>query len=493
MEADSLNLGTFTASAGPLDSLAVAGPAPTAFNYDAVETAHRRKPASGSLNSADAVLPIGKRKKLQGGTRDLHRNFVLASWMVRQHLNFVTTFDFQSDSGNSELDDQIEAIVAADAKPARNDAAQRLSLRRMLRFCEARAVIDGDVGILKVRTGQAQGIEGDRIQTPDQLTDKERDEWTNGVRINRSGGAFREFGVFRRGRSGKGYEFDRRVRAHFFHLHGYFERFDQVRGISPLAGALNTIRDGYEFVDHALVRMKVENFFGLKVTRQASDQLADIYQMSGTASEDPDSEDELAADDHGTYDVDFGQGPVMLDMDPGDDAAFLTSSNPSNESQKFFQFSIMLALKALDIPLALFDETQGKFHGNRAGWMLYERSTLDRREACQELLDNLTRWRLRLAILDGRLTLPAGTTIDDIGLRWTPRGMKWWKPLEEIKGGILAIRAGLQTPQTFCQENGTGNFEDNLRAIANAKQLASELGVELNWDIPADSSIEIPA
>lgn len=486
-------IGNFQATAGQLDQIARETTGQTSFNYDAVETAERRKPASGSLNSADAVLPVGKRKKLQGGTRDLHRNFVLASWMVRQHLNFVTTFDFQADTGDSKLDEQLEAIVADDSKPGRNDAAGRLTLRRMLRFAESRAVIDGDVGLLKIRTGQAQGIESDCIRNPDDINGDEREEWTNGVRITRAGGAFRSFGLWSRGRGGKGYDWQRRVQADRMHLHGYFDRFDQVRGISPLAGALNTIRDGYEFVDHALVRMKLENFFGLKITRKASDQLADIYQTSGTTSDDEDSTDVLDADDHGTYDIDFGQGPVMLDMDEGDDADFLHSANPSAESQKFFSFSILLALKALDIPLALFDETQGKFHGNRAGWMLYERSCLDRREACQETLDHLTRWRLRLAILSGRLTLPANMTASTIpGLSWTPRGMKWWRPLEELKAGILAIRGGLTNPYQWCAEYGTGGFEDNVKALAKAKKFADDAGVVLNWDIPAESSIELP-
>ena len=53
--------------------------------------------------------------------------------------------------------------------------------------------------------------------------------------------------------------------------HGFFDRFDQLRGISPLAPAVNTLRDCYEGYDYALAKMKVAQLFALAFYRQQAD------------------------------------------------------------------------------------------------------------------------------------------------------------------------------------------------------------------------------
>jgi capsid protein len=57
--------------------------------------------------------------------------------------------------------------------------------------------------------------------------------------------------------SNAAFSFERIVPARNFYHFGYFDRFDQVRGIAPLATAVNTLRDTYEGMDYALAKMKV--------------------------------------------------------------------------------------------------------------------------------------------------------------------------------------------------------------------------------------------
>ena len=77
------------------------------FGYDAVEDKDRRKPPSANTKSEDDLLTPGKRKKLTGATRDIHRNFAIAGWAIRKHLDYVSTFSFQSRTGIEELDNEI--------------------------------------------------------------------------------------------------------------------------------------------------------------------------------------------------------------------------------------------------------------------------------------------------------------------------------------------------------------------------------------------------
>jgi capsid protein len=85
-------------------------------------------------------------------------------------------------------------------------------------------------------------------------------------------------------------------------------------------------------------------------------------------------------------------------------------------------------------------------------------------------------------VLDGRLQLPRGFTVETLPLEWVATGMPWWDPAKEIRGDVMAIGAGLDNPQRICKERGRGDFYDNLREIAKAKAAAAKLGLELSFD-----------
>ena len=130
---------------------------------------------------------------------------------------------------------------------------------------------------------------------------------------------------------------DRRARNSW--LLGYFDRFDQTRGISPLASALNSFRDTYEGFDLALAQSKVAQLFALAIKRNSIKAVEDLEEQEGPAK----YRDE----------IDFNRGPVLLELDPGDVAEFLQSNNPSSNWQAFMNLVIAASLKALDIPFSL--------------------------------------------------------------------------------------------------------------------------------------------
>jgi capsid protein len=118
------------------------------------------------MRREDEELPAADRKRLVSGTRNIQRNFALAGWMIRKHLDYVSTFSFQSRTGIEELDNLIEALFAWWMRPTNCDVAGRHSLSRMIRLAEARRTADGDVFLLKLSHGRLQAIEGDRVCTP---------------------------------------------------------------------------------------------------------------------------------------------------------------------------------------------------------------------------------------------------------------------------------------------------------------------------------------
>lgn len=467
--AASIDVQPFTTPAGSA--------APTGWSYDATEGKGRRRIPTPSSLSEDRILFPAKRAKVTANSRDIARNFSLVAWAIRRHLDYVSSFRFHIRSGNKKLDSQVERIITNWSLPKNCDAARRHSLAALIRLTELGAIREGDSGLLKLADARIQGIEGDRVRNPPGELDSST-RWTHGVRTDLAGAAI-AYAIHRREKNG--FAFERAVSAGNFLLHGYFDRIDQVRGISPITAALNQFRDIYDNFDLALAKAKVHQLFALSIFRNAADS-------AGTITETSTDEEEGCG---GTgYDVNFGKGPILLDLDPGDRAEFLESKHPSTEFQSFTQLVSMIALKALDIPYSFLDEAHTNFFGSRGAWLHYERSTQTKRDNLAAILQELTAWRLGIAFIDGELQLPAGFAFGDLFWEWVPVGMPWWDPVKEISGENMAVSSGFDTPQHICKKRGTGDWYDNIDQIKEAMDYAATLGVPLSF-APQPQPIEV--
>jgi lambda family phage portal protein len=435
------------------------------FGYDAAKPKGRRAPPIVSRRSEDRELLTGDRLKLISATRDLSRNFSIAAWAIRKHLDYVSTFSFQAKTGDGALDDQLEAFMAWWSLPANCDAAGRHSLSKITRLAEGHATVDGDLLINKLADGRLQGIEGDRIDSsmapmlPGMLADNVH----NGVWCNVNGRPI-SYAVNRR--TSSGVVFDLWLPARFSYLHGYFNRFDQIRGVSPLTTAINSLRDVYENFDYALAKAKVSQLFAMAFYRDSADSLGDTATVEGGNESEP------------KYAVDFGGGPQKLELEPGDRAEFLESKQPSSEFQAFASMMIGVSLKALDIPFSFYDEAHTNYSGARQALLQYEQSASIKRAGVVQMLDNVTEWRLNMAVRDGDIVLPSGFRIADLNWDWVHRGVPWIDPLKEVNGDIAAIGAGLRSPQQIAKERGFDAYEV-LDQIAEWQKYAASIGVQL--------------
>lgn len=441
--------------------------ATVAFGYDAAREDNRRRRPASSLKSEDAELDSADRRKIVATSRNIQRNYSIAAWMIRKHLDYVSTFAFQSKTGDEILDTKIEKLVETWSKPTNFDVAGRHGLRRFLRLAEARRTIDGDVGILKIATGHLQGIEGDRIRNPFLTGEKAAKAipagLVHGVQLDPAGRAI-AYALNNRMAAVDGFQFDRMVAAENLILHGYFDRFDQVRGISPLAPSLNTLQDTYEGITYALGKAKIAQLFALAFYRDANESLGDIVAQADatsdtdTDSDSTDSESSEEAEATG-YSVNFGRGPAILDLDPGDRAEVLESKQPSAEFREFTYTTIAAALKALDIPFSFYNESFSTYSGSREALLIYEQSAEQKRADNRDLLLELTKWRLSLAILDGELELPVGLVVDDLGLDWVSRGLPWIDPLKEVDADRQAVESGFSSTVRVCKRLGLDAYD----------------------------------
>lgn len=454
------------------------GGTPFRLGYDATQPKLKRKAPVISTKTEDRELQQAGRQQVSSATRDLQRNFSIAAWAVRKHLDYVSTFSFQARTGIPELDDQIESLMSWWSRPTNCDAAGRHSLPRLVRLFEERRTIDGDVLVNMLADGRIQGIEGDRIfdgsGTPLPAEGVLSEEIVNGVWVNVNGRA-NAYAIHRRHINGT--SFEQWLPATFTYLHGCYQRFDQVRGVSPLVAAINTLRDVYEGFDYALAKAKVQQLFALAFYRErGEDALGGVEEITASGTAEGES---AATPDEPRYKLDFGNGAAVVDLDDGDRMEAIESKSPSSEFQAYTQMMIGVALKALDIPYSFYDESHTNYAGARQALLQYEQSADIKRGEVKQMLDRITGWRLAKFVRDGDLDLPAGVTLGSLSWEWIARGIPWIDPLKEVTGNVTAVGALLQSPQEIAKARGRDAF-DIIDEIAEWQQYAQQKGLTVN-------------
>ena len=452
---------------------------------DAIADRGRRRPPKTTTYDEDYHYRGNRRRKMQGTARDVHRNFAIAAWAVRKHLDYVSSFRFQSKTGDKVYDKEFEAWMAEKSRRHNCDIARRHSFGRMIRLAEAQATLIGDHAFLKLAPnastvnadlvrGRLQAIEGDRICWPnggakgfDSLN------WTHGIRTSAAGAA-KEYMICKRGNSSR-LEFQRVVPASSIFWLAKYDRFDQIRGVGPITASLNSLQDVYEGFDYALAKMKVAQLFGLALFRAAEEG------VEGTAATTDTNDDGVADSD---FEVSFNKGPMMLDLDHEDRAEFLEAKTPAMETVNFLQMIIAVSLKALDIPYSFFDESFTNFYGSRGGLIQYQFSCRDKILNLREFVDDITRWFAGLDVESGALPLPSGRDFSFLKWQWVPAGVPWWDTVKEVRGHKDAIKGGLDNPQRVCHMSGTDYF-DNIDKRAEAEEYAAERGIALDYNTAA--------
>lgn len=434
--------------------------------YDAITGNNRRRRSRADTRAEDNLLTPLDRDTLVSSARSLRRNEAIAAWCIRKHLDYVSTFNFQCRSKDPELNRRIESLMSWWSRPFNCDVSGRHSLSRLIRMLEGCAITDGDAFFYKVSDGRIQIIESDRVRTPTasdaKLTTEQLAAFTHGIRVTDSGSAL-EYAICDRAKAEAGnsseYKLRELVPSQYVYHHGYFDRYDQVRGISPLSSALNTYFDIYEAREYALAKMKLSQLFALK------------FKYA----------DGVPTDENGEPTTfDFGSGPQVVELANGDDVDFLESATPSTEFANFMLHGIQVALKALDIPYSFFNESFTNYSGSRQALLQYEQSCEEKRNRLIQVLNNLTVWRLGLFIADGELELPEGWTLDDITFEWIPVGIPWIDPMKEVAANAMAIKSSLKSRQMVCKENGLDWFTI-LEQIKQENDALAALG--LNTDI----------
>ena len=433
-----------------------------------------RKPLRTKTGPSELHLGQSARKSAIGNTRDLRRNFAVAAWGIRKHLDYVSDFRFKAMGDDEQLKEYLSRNVAKWSNKSQFDQSGRFNLKKALRLMEASRFVDGDVFAYKLRNGKVQLIEADRVKNmkKDGDTEPKNKSWVQGLLIDDATQRIEKVRVGKRDSSGNVSFLADLNKRDVLHL-AYVERIDQWRGISPLLSGMSIFQDQAEASEYALAKLKISQLFGIAFHRDGDESMGDMMN-NGTSLDDVlDPADINPAG----YDVNLGKGPFQLDLDPGDKVDLLESQNPSNQAQDYMLMMIEMALKTLDFPVNFYDESKANFAGSRGAMINYRKSTLSKKADLIEFLNSWFMWKIDWAIANGDTYLAEQK--ENIRFEWVSSGFEWWDTLKQAKGAREMISMGLDSPQRVAKEIGT-DFYENINELAAAKKYAEEKGVDLS-------------
>jgi len=294
----------------------------TLFGYDVITDVKKRKQSSGVIKSEDDELKPHNRRKIISSSQDQIRNFSIAGWMIRKHLDYVSRFYFQAQTENDDLNEYMEELFNDWSRAINCDIARRHNLRGLMRLFESHKIIDGDAGLIKINNGKLQGLEGSRIAKPTTgiPISYQKSITAQGLILNRWG-AVEKYVINKRNSSGS-LEYDRLVDYNNMFFDGYFGRFDQTRGISPFVTALASLQDCREAIEYQLIKAKMHAMFGVAITTEVVSDIGNGFHYSdGMAGGEPDED---------TEDYEFSLKPgLKLNLKPGDKIDTIESKTPS--------------------------------------------------------------------------------------------------------------------------------------------------------------------
>jgi capsid protein len=492
-----------------------------ALGYNATADKGRRQAPKTKVTSESVALGKKNRSKLQATAQEQQRNHSLMAWMIRQHLDYVSSFKIQFKYENDStlpLVDALEKLFSWHARPENFDIARRLGREEAFRGFESEKVVSGDAAMVKLGKPyyKMQMIESDLIAFPNvgkkqktkdtlnsnafapipqNITDNVNKD--SGVILNNSG-AKEQFCICNRGYDGKKLSFDHLEKWNNVIFDGYYTRFSsQTRGVSPLSSAINSMQDLYEGFEWALLQHKVQSLFGIALMRDynGTDSQTDITmdglegssQSTDTTATDT-TPDEAAKTISTTVSNLTPRETFIIDMDQNGKVETIEAKTPSGEYISACNLTIRLCMIALDIPMTFFDSNMSSFAGMLADRNLYEKS-------CQPKIDK-NKWKRQEYsdfVVDSYWFSPrfkiaevaASVGITDINVvkdmvEWISAGFPWLQKHQEIAGDIKAINNGLDNPIDAARRRG-GDAMANLQKTSRFLQKAKKLDVPIAY------------
>lgn len=258
------------------------------------------------------------------------------------------------------------------------------------------------------------------------------------------------------------------------HLAGV-RRPGQVRGEPWLTRALVKLNDLSKYDDAQLVRQQIAALFAGFVTDEGEELPGDESDILG-GEVSADGETELASLEPGTMQV----------LPPGKSINWSSPPAPGDSYEAFMREQKRGVAVSLGI---LYEQLTGDY--SQINDRTFRAAVNEFRRRCamwqhhlvvfQWCRPILRRWA-ELAILSGRVRLPAGITVGHVArAKWVPQGWAYIHPVQDVQSKELEVRAGFKSRNSVVSAAGD-DVEQIDTEIAGDNSRADRLGIVLDSD-----------
>lgn len=467
---------------------------PFSFSYNAVEDKGRRQAPRTKVRHESVELNKYKREKLQATAIDQARNHSLVAWMVRKHLDYVSSFHFSFRTANPEadpindpkakLDTLVNRIFKWHGAPNNIDFLGRFGRDEMFRLFELEKILCGDAGLVKLPDIKLQALESDliykgSIDQRSKVTQEQYQAINNDGIIVDDFGRITDFSVCFRDIAMSGRVIHHVEPRENVIFDGYWSRFSsQWRGVSPLASAINTVADVYEGLEYNIVKAKMMALFAIAIIRKS--ETGEMGAGSGVSTEQPNADGQSTPPTTEEKTL----NPTMiniLDMEAGEDVKAIESNTPSTQFIDAMYLYIQIAMLALDIPVTCFDSRRSSFSARIADLNEYEVACVAKRTKNRYVRQEYSNWVLETIWNDQKTPWPlrqlaadAGMSLRDIQeyVEWIAAGSPWLDKYKQVQGDQLAIGMGIDNPVDAARRRGSDvfkNIDKTAQVLAYAK------------------------
>lgn len=331
---------------------------------------------------------------------------------------------------------------------------------------------DGDVLALKLRNGQIQVVEGERVRSPS--AKRTGNEIINGVEIDSVGRPLRFYiaAGTTHGLKNRASLESRGARDCIFLVMPHMQWASQTRGEPLFVTALGKIDDIEEFIGSTVVAARMATFLSLIIHTENPGAMQDSMMGALAAAETGAQSD--TEDDEQKEEI-FGPGGV-LHLRPNERVTQTKPEHPATGFDTFVRTLMRIVGMDLGLPyeVAALDFSVSNYYGNRAAmataWQVIEKLQNWFQEA---FLTPVYRWRIALAIEDGEL--PPNEHFRKV--KWMAPTMPMVDPKAELEAIGLGIALGVKTERDGIEQ--LGGDQDEVHA-----QRAKELEAKRTLNIP---------
>lgn len=444
-------------------------------NYDA--GSHSRINSNWrAVNQSAEYTDRYYRDIVRARARDLERNSDLMNSVVGPFVRNVVGkgFVLQAETGNDELNEQIEKLWKVWCKPRNCDVTGTQSLNQLLRMAVRRKKVDGGILFVKCYTGggvlpfKLQMIEVDELDAS-QVTPKHKgNHVVGGIEYNRWNTPV--------GYWIKQYEIDgmsvmeptyRKAQDVIF----YFSkrRPSQLREMSDVSQTITRIRDANEFISAVSLKQRIEACLSVFIKKQNP---TSGLGRAGTA--DPNKR---------TYDGKLLTPGMISELNPGDDVVTINPQGQATDAASFIKLQQRMigAGQGVSYEATSRDMSQANYSSARQGLIEDSMTYAEEDELLADVMDEIYETFLISAVLAGEVSIPGFWENKDAYFphRFEKPPKNWIDPVKEVTATKLALQTGQKTFKQIAAENGSDwrrQIADIVEPLLYAKE---NFGVDL--------------